>query len=692
VFKHDNKHPWRPSENTLLTNSRIINVLVPAAIFALNFAVIYPLFMGEYTSYMGSIESAFLDYARFIAKNYPNLNWNPLQYCGYPFHLFNTPFLSYTIAFLHMIFPAISIAQGYRIIVAIMYAFGPVTLYFFTKYLTQRWRTALLTATMYSLIPSFLNGIAILNDTRLIILTVFGEGPHVIGLTVIPVAALTFLHALQEPGFKNYVVAAMTIAVTALINLIAVYSLAFIITVILLSELILGEQRRKFKAAAYCGLIGYGLVAFQYDTPFISASLGASGPIGKISIFVPLLMMILFFPLLLWVRSYFSGKPKLQAWFICLLWTSALLTFVLIWHLFKVALIPQLGRLMPELNMGIAIMLGLMLTSVYDRLKNIESRFFRGKSLLRMAYMLTILIMLIVSSFPFLRSAWILTQPNPNITESPEYRIAEWLSNHVEEGERVYVTGSVSFWLNVFSDVPQLRGVTDQGATNRWWDHVTYQVNKGSNGSLAVLWFKALNIRYVVVNYPNASTPYYDYAYPYKFEKLLPLRQFFYGFGIFEIPLKHKELVQAVDIEKAQKLRPIENVLDNANLLDYVNFVENSSINGQLDFKVMSVDEITINVRNFKMATGILVKMTFDERWKAYVDGTQVPITAIGPEFMLIQPSIQGDCAIRLVCSKATSEILGLILSSLTVVCIAGYWFYVSLLKIFKQARKVFQS
>lgn len=669
-----------------------MSVLVPVAIFVVNFIIIYPLFTGEYTLHTASIESAFLDYARFIIKNYPNLNWNPLQYCGYPFHLFNTPLLSYTIAFLHVIFPPISIAQGYRIIVALMYAFGPVTLYFFTKYLTQRWQIAFLTAAMYSLIPSFLNGLAILNDTRLIILTIFGEGPHVIGLTVIPIAALTFLHALRKPCFRNYIIASMTSAAVALINLIAIYSLAFILTVVLLSELILGDRWRKLKTAAYCVLIGYGFVAFQYDTSFISASLGVSGQIAKISIFVPLLMMMLFLPLIGGLMSYFSGKPKLQSWFICLLWMSVLLTFVLIWHLFKVALIPQLGRLLPELNMGIAIFLGLMLTSVYDRIKHTDLRLFRGKSLLRMAYILTLLVIIMVSSFPFIRSSWNLTRPNPNMIEIPEYRIAEWLGNHVQEGERVYATGTVSFWLNVFSDVPQLRGVTDQGATNRWWNHVTYQVNTGSNGSLAVLWFKALNVRYVVVNYPNSSTPYPDYVYPYKFEKLLPLRQFFHGFGIFEIPLKHKELVQAVDIEKAQELRPIENVLDSANLLDYVNLVENSSINGQLDCKVISVDEVTMNVRSFQKTTGVLVKMTYDERWKAYVDGKQVPITAIGPEFMLIQPSIQGDGPIRLVCRKATSEIVGLILSSLTVVCIAGYWFYVPLPKIFRRVRKVFQS
>ena len=71
------------------TAGRVLAVSLGLAF--LNAVVVLPLFAGEYSQYMGSIEASRLGEARFIDENWPYAGWNPLSYLGFPFHLFYTP-------------------------------------------------------------------------------------------------------------------------------------------------------------------------------------------------------------------------------------------------------------------------------------------------------------------------------------------------------------------------------------------------------------------------------------------------------------------------------------------------------------------------------------------------------------------------------------------------------------------------
>ena len=158
---------------------------------------------------MGSIESAFIADARFVDYN-GFVNWNPLWYCGFPFHLSYTPLVPFSTVVTHWLIPAISLPQSYRIVTALAYAFGPATLFLFVKYLTRRESTAFAAAVIYSValmpiysaVPLGAELIANLNYVpyTLIALTYFGEGPHILGLTVIPLAALALAGEVQHAG------------------------------------------------------------------------------------------------------------------------------------------------------------------------------------------------------------------------------------------------------------------------------------------------------------------------------------------------------------------------------------------------------------------------------------------------------------------------------------------------------------
>ena len=663
--------------------SKIISLFSSIVIFLLNLALVFRLFTGEYTAHIGSIESAFISDTRFIVENYPNLTWNPLWYAGFPFHLFYMPLVPYLVAVAHWTYPSISISQSYRIITGLSYCLGPSALYVFVKYLTKRDAAAWIAAITYSITPStmyfVIPGLGNFANSfsnapwSLVVLTVFGEGPHITALTVCPIAALAFLHALRTPRPRNYVFAALATGCVALINLIGFFSLFLILLILSYSELILGNATKKLKAALLCLAIAYGLVAFYYDISFVAMLVTkAVGPAEMQ--FHPTTTFIIFLIAtpFVWIFSRYAGKKRnLQPLLISSLWFAVFAIITCLWYFYLIPLAPQGNRYIPETDMGFAMLLGTVLSSILTmRRQDIRlSVPARLQLSLRVTAVTVILALLVFSSIPFLQSSSTLTKPTVDMTQTPEYVISEWLAQHVHH-ERVYATGTVAFWLNVFSDVPQLRGGHDGAGINPWWSHVTYQINTGSNGSLAVLWCKALNIRFVVVNYPNASTPYPDYSFPQKFEGILPLRFFYKGFGIFEVPLARPELVQPVRQNDFQTLPPISSVLDYQSLKAYVDLVEGPNDGAECKYEIRRANEITIEVSNSKEDTALLVKMTYDDSWKAFVGNAEISIAAAGPYFMLLHPNLTGSYQIRLTYVHSVYESMGLAITAGTLLVI----------------------
>jgi hypothetical protein len=230
---------------------------------------------------------------------------------------------------------------------------------------------------------------------------------------------------------------------------------------------------------------------------------------------------------------------------------------------------------------------------------------------------------------------------------------------------RVYATGSPAFWLDVFSNVEQIRGGSDQGATNKWWAAVTYQINNGSNVGVSILWAKALNVKYIVVVFPNASTAFHDYARPDEFKSVLPLRFYYEGFGIYEIPFSQTSLVQAVSARSARQLAPISDVLDTHGLSDYLGLLD-SSPGVQVLYDRPTPDQLIISVSNASVDTAILVKMTFDPRWTAEVNGSPLQIWQFGPDFMVVCPRMAGTYQITMSFGFSSDELLGYFLTGAT--------------------------
>ncbi|MBI4318639.1 MAG: hypothetical protein HY675_09130, partial [Chloroflexi bacterium] len=650
-------------------------IVVAALLFAVNIILVLPLFQGGYTQYLGSIESAFITDARFISENGLFATWSPLWYMGFPFHLFYTPLLPYLAALGHSLWPALSVASSYRMVSALLYALGPSTLYVFALYLTRRRLTAVICAAGYSVLPSVVYLIpGIRSDAtsfgwapwQLVVMVKYGEGPHINSLTFTPLAAMFFLHALRRPSMLSYLLAGLAIAAVALINWIGLFALVVILAILLLSEALAGQTLTKVGRAFWCAVAAFTLAAFWYNLSFIRASLAFGGGGGMLpgapyAIIGGIILVYVLFILL-------ANKPNLQVEIVVGLWLFYFGAVVLAGQYLGLTLAPQPIRYVPELSMGVLLALALGLTRLHDwpcrRLppwaRKAAAPTFGGLVLVGFALV----------SQPFFRDGWSQMLPSGNFRSSSEYRVAQWLAAN-GGGELAYVTGSHSFWLNVETDVPQVRGGTDQGATNPWWGHVSYQINTDKDADISHMWLRALGIRWVVVNYPESTDTYKDYVFPHKFDGLLTRRYLDRGTAIFEVPLAKPSLAQVVNARQMKELKPPFNAIDRVNLAWYVEAIE-APQGGSVSYRRTGIDRMEIEVEA-EAGQSLLVRTTYDGAWQAFVDNQSAKISPDVLGFMVVEMPIAGSHKVRLEHGRAFDVWLGYGVSVLTLLFLVWY-------------------
>jgi hypothetical protein len=421
-------------------------------------------------------------------------------------------------------------------------------------------------------------------------------------------------------------------------------------------------------------------VAFQYDVSFIwtsalfagllsgtaySSGLSMSDFLQVSFVFVPITLGILFIAR--------SSVPEEWGEGVFFALGSAMVFggIVLPKQLLNVALAPQPIRYVPEFDISLILVIGFVAFLVIQLIANTVTGLPRPRlAVKRLLTVLLLLGLIFNASVTYLPSAVAETTPSATIANVPEVAISNWLGNHVSD-QRVFATGTICFWLDVFSNVSEIRGGSDQGATNTYWANVTYEINTGSDPQLSILWAKAWNVQYIVVIFPNASTPYRDYLYPNKFQGILSMPYYYSGFGIYEVPLTHPQLVQAVSAKSAQALRPIKGIKDTRDLSAYVGLLETPKTGATVTYAVPNPDEISIAVTGATADTALIVKMTNDQNWQATAEGQPVAISTIGSGFMVLYPGISGNYQLTLVYSRSNGLITGVIVGIAIIVVLA---------------------
>jgi hypothetical protein len=237
-----------------------------------------------------------------------------------------------------------------------------------------------------------------------------------------------------------------------------------------------------------------------------------------------------------------------------------------------------------------------------------------------------------------------------DIRTTTEYATAQWFDRHMQ-GRRVMAPGSTSFFMNIFTDTPQLGGGFEQGVRN-WENRVALYVlytdqNAGAQaGEISILWLKAFGVHAVAVGGPASGEHYRPFQHPRKFEGLLAESWRQGDDTIYDVPARSDSLAHVVGAASLVSTPPIHG-LDVTGLRRYVAALENP----ELPLAAMnwtSRHSARIVAGGLRRDQRISVQVTYHPGWRATAGGARRPVGQDGIGLMVIDPRCEGQCIVDL--------------------------------------------
>ncbi len=635
---------------------------------ALNLAICRRLFTVEYTVQFGSIEGSFIAIARYIARHWNGFSWFPLWHCGMPFQDTYVPLLHLTVAAAATL-ADVSAARAYHAVIAVVYALGPVAVYFLAIRLGARRGAAFLAALFFSLLsPAALLLPEIAHDAggpwaprRFQVLTVYGEGPHLTALLFAPLAILALESALARRTGRALAPAALLIALTLLSNVPGTGGLGLAVFCWICAQP-RGRRLAAWLIALAAAAFAYGLACYGVPPSAVSTVAGNFASMhpgfARDAHYGQLLMLAVLIATA--AAGFLLARTRLPLVVrFALLYFALLSAVVLTGRSGGLELLPQPGRLQLEWELAACLLLGPAAWTLYCWIPG----WFRP-----VAWVSALALVSIQSSY-YRSAADRFTEP-ADLPRQSEYTTARWLDRHMH-GQRIYVAGSTAFWLNAFSETPQMVGCCVQGQSMPLLAYVGSVLNYAVgpfDTTNDKTWLRALGVSALVVNGPASTDAYKDIRRPERFANLLrPLHS------------ENGDTIYAVfdgPVSLAHVLRPGEAVpitpLLRMNGLDVVRY---ASIVGDparppASFEWLAGGTARIHAR-LHSDDLVSVQVPWFPGWKAFADGHPLPVSRDGLGFMLIVPRREGPCDITLRWTGRPDQPFAAAVSIATLACLS---------------------
>ena len=604
-----------------MTRLRRLDAWICLALFALNVALTYPLFLPGDTPYRDSIEGGYAGMARFVDAQPNPWGWNPFQYCGLPTQFLYVPALHYAVAIL----PGDPV-YVYKLLTAVLACLGPATLYLAFVFFTGNRCWAVITAIAYTFL-SPLYGMAGQADRdrgltylpwRMHVFAKYGEGPHNAGLTLMPLAWITTWLAATTYRYKWILTLALLMAGITLTNWIA--GLALAMTTVLLMLSAIGTSGFRPSRVFMAGAIAYGLGCFWLTPTFIK-TIAFNWPADAFNYKLQIAQYHLFTwylatltVVLLVVR--FLRWPAHYKFF-----ALSLVAFgfpVLLHYSYAIDLMPESRRYAIEFELFFMACLGgfFHVTMV-------------GRNRIRLTCALIAAIAIGVAGAKEFTTYLIQSRqplkPLP-IETTPEFKAARWLADRKPEG-RVLVSGGLRFRLNSWFDVAQAGGTFESGLRNRTPVHFAYHIRTALDVQDSINELKALGVEYVAIHGPKSAEHYRDYKYPEKFEGVLEKVYADEDNDIYRVPFSG--LAHAVRRDEF----PPHAFRDAIGA--YVRALNDPS-RPRLTTKWIGLNQVRIDGA---VPEGMLlsVQISHDDGWRAFSGGREIPVQRDELGFMRIE-------------------------------------------------------
>jgi hypothetical protein len=485
------------------------------ALLIINLMIAGPLLGVEYSAYHGSVEGLFVAIARVMAEHPGEWNWWPLWSGGMPFENTYLPLPEGGVAGFSVL-TGCSPARSFHIVTAAFYVLGAAAVFWMALAVSRRLAVSFVAALAYScfspsalLAPTvWLDAGGALNLHRLQALVCYGEAPHTVALVLLPVAVVCFSRALTTNAVKWKILAGVSAASIALSNAFGIVTLA----IVLLCWLLSFPSKPWWRAPSMVAVIG--VVSYCWISPWLSP-----GMIRAMRINSPTAGGDYRYTAASWIAlAVFSGGFILL-WFglrrakiashlqFFTLFAYVPTVMVVIWNVWKVAVIAQPNRYELEMDMALLLAVVFGAAAILDRLpKSLRAT--------------TVVIVTAALGFQTVHSVRyarrLIRSVDP--TQLVEYRIAKWMDEH-RRGERAFISGSSSFLYNVFTNNPQLHGGHDPFVPNPFIRTVAFTIYSGMNAGArdaeySVFWLKAFGAHAISVSGANGREFYKPFANP----------------------------------------------------------------------------------------------------------------------------------------------------------------------------------
>ena len=236
-----------------------------------------------------------------------------------------------------------------------------------------------------------------------------------------------------------------------------------------------------------------------------------------------------------------------------------------------------------------------------------------------------------------------------DIRQRIEYKSARWIEHNLP-GSRVLVPGSTMFWLNAFTDVPQLGGADDQGTTNFLTRVATYVIwtSDGTgerDAEISLTWLNALGVDAIEVGGPKTAEVFKPFRNPSKFDGVLD-ELFREGDDvIYAIPHRRASLAHAMTRDALPSRAPI-NGIDIDPLKPYVAALSDDTLpQPEMHWTSRHSAEIRADLRPGHVVS---VQITHHPGWHATANGRPVRAMSDGLGQLVVEPGCNGPCEIQI--------------------------------------------
>ena len=523
----------------------------------------------------------------------------------------------------------------------------------------------------FLLMPDFRADSNFLVPWRLHVLMAYGEGPHISSLASTSHRVAGGFRRFQGGGIRWLLLSAVAAASVVSINFYGATALAITFPLLALACYLERRDWRIFKIGLNCHdrlRADRWWLAPSY-LQITSRNLRLVAPAGN-SWSLPLFAAVLagYLAFSFWIRrwSYFRS----YSFFI---WSGAgfLGLYILGWRWFGFQVAGNSLRLVPELDVFL-ILCGVQLASIVWSL--------RPKGSLRWAPRVALALLLLICFRPAWRYMKNVGSPFPqdqNWQQRVEYRTPAWLAQQFPD-QRVWVTGTIRFWYNVWDDGIQGDGGSDQGILNPILPAAKWAITHTDDAQRLDAWLKALGVDIVVVPGPTSQEGFKEFADPKFYDAHFPLlRDDGAGNRYYRIPRRSTGIVRIADRKRLESVPPLPQEPQLAQLINYAQAVEAIPSGGASPDRAHGrwrnddALDIDVDVREDEV---LLVQENYDPYWRASVDSRPQAIQRDPAGFMTMRLPA-GKHLVHLIFQTPTEVIVGRLVTVVSIILVAFFGF-----------------